>query len=70
MRFRETFVAAVQPRHLPANWDVHHAVLRGFGQHSVHSAAAGTGVAEPGGGDGSVAAGAAGGDGTACPAHS
>lgn len=36
VEFRQTFLDAVQPRHLPAAWDVHHAARRTFGEHSVY----------------------------------
>eukprot|EP00884_Botryococcus_braunii_P003253 jgi/Botrbrau1/12929/Bobra.92_1s0009.1 len=38
MRFREAFVDFLQPRHLPAAWDVHHFGRREFGDYSVYFA--------------------------------
>jgi hypothetical protein len=54
--FRKDFLDSARPRFLPAAWDVHHSVRRGFGEHSVYA----------GGGDaGSVALGRAAEDGAA-----
>lgn len=38
MRFRRAFVEYLQPRHLPAAWNVHHFARREFGEYSVYVA--------------------------------
>jgi hypothetical protein len=38
VKFRETFLDAVQPKFLPAGWAVDHAAPREFGPHSVYAA--------------------------------
>lgn len=51
MAFRRGFLDAVQPRFLPAGWDVDHAAPRAFGTHSIFAAdaaeAAAPGSAQP-----------------------
>lgn len=37
VEFRKRFVAAVQPKNLPASWTVHHEAPREFGTHSIFS---------------------------------
>lgn len=37
VEFRKRFVAAVQPKNLPASWRVHHEAPREFGTHSIFS---------------------------------
>jgi hypothetical protein len=37
VEFRKRFVAAVQPKNLPASWSVYHEAPREFGMHSIFS---------------------------------
>lgn len=44
--FRQDFLAAVEPQHLAASWDVRHAAPRRFGAHSAY-ATTGEGTESP-----------------------